>query len=156
MMSHFEPETEGITRERVILEEIQKNPDLHHNALIKKIVPEFMAKTTFEKIRDGLIEKNVISCSLRGNKKFYNITENYQKRSLLLIERITIANFHFLQHELKRLQDNYHHKDVNEKISKSIQFQNNILFALVCFFTARKSLLHNNKEFMEFPSWRSG
>ena len=127
MMSHFEPETEGITRERIILEEIQKNPDLHHNALIKKIVPEFMAKTTFEKIRDGLIEKNVISCSLRGNKKFYNITENYQKRSLLLIERITIANFHFLQHELKRLQDNYHHKDVNEKISKSIQLLKKLL-----------------------------
>ena len=127
MMSQFEPEAEGIERERVILEEIRKYPDLHHNALIKRIVPEFMAKTTFEKTRDSLIEKNVISCSMKGNRKFYTITEDYQKRSLLLIERITIANFHFLQHELKRLQDDYHHKDVNEKISKGIQLLRELL-----------------------------
>lgn len=127
MMSHFEPETEGIERERVVLEEIRKNPNLHHNALIKRIVPEFMAKTTFEKTRDNLIEKNVISCSLKGNRKFYSITENYQKRSLLLIERITIANFHFLQHEIKRLQDDYHHIEVNEKISKGIQLLRELL-----------------------------
>ena len=120
MMSQFEPETNGVERERVILEEIRKNPDLHHNALIKKIVPKFMAKTTFEKTRDNLVEKNVISCAMKGNRKFYTITEDYQKRSLLLIERITIANYHFLQHELKRLQDDYHHKDVNEKISKAL------------------------------------
>ena len=127
MMSHFEPETERIERERVVLEEIRNHPHLHHNALMSRIVPQFMAKSTFERIRNNLIEKKLISCHAKGNRKFYTITENFQKNSLLLIERITISNFHFLQHELKHLKDDYHHKDVNEKISKGIQLLKELL-----------------------------
>lgn len=127
MMSQFEPEEIAIEREGVIIDEIQKNPDLHHNALIKKIVPKHMAKTTFERVRDNLIEKNVISCLMKGNKKFYTITENYEKRSLQLIERMTHLNFQHLQHEIKRLRDDYSHKDVNEKISKGIQLLRELL-----------------------------
>ena len=126
-MSQYERESEEIERERVIIEEMRKNPDLHHNALIKKVVPHFMAKTTFEKTRDKLIEKNIISCSMKGNRKFYHLTENYQKRSLLLIERVTISNFHFLQHELKRLQSDYYHKDTDEKISNGIKLLRELL-----------------------------
>jgi len=126
-MSHFVRETEALERERIIVEKIRENPDLHHNALIKRIVPKFMAKATFEKIRDGLIEKNVISCSIEGNKKFYHLTDNYQKRSLILLERWNISNFQFLQHEFKRLQDDYYHKDINEKISKGIHLLSQLL-----------------------------
>jgi hypothetical protein len=127
MMSQFEPEEIRFEREKAVLEEIRKNPDRHHNALIKALVPKFMAKTTFEKTRDSLIEKNVISCQMKGNKKFYQITENYQKTSMQLIERITHSNFQYLQHETKRLGENFHHKDVNEKISKSIQMLRELL-----------------------------
>ena len=94
-MSQFEPKGTMIEREQAIIKEIKKNPNLHHNALIKRIVPRHMAKTTFEKTRDSLIEKNIISCTTKGNKKFYQITEDLQRKSLLLIERITLANFQF-------------------------------------------------------------
>ena len=69
-MSHYEPNIEMYERERVVLENIKNNPDLHHNALLKIIVPEFMAKTTFEKTRDSLLEKEIISVQMKGNMKF--------------------------------------------------------------------------------------
>ncbi|MFZ8938315.1 MAG: hypothetical protein ACO2Y5_08710 [Nitrosopumilaceae archaeon] len=126
-MSQFEPKETSFEREKVILEMIRKNPDRHHNALIKTVVPKFMAKTTFEKTRDSLIEKNVISCHMKGNRKFYQVTENYQKTSMQLMERITHSNFQYLQHEIKRLEENFYHKDMNEKISKSIQMLRELL-----------------------------
>ena len=127
MMSQIEPEETSFERERVILEGIQNNPNLHHNALIKSIVPKHMAKTTFERTKNRLIEKNILSVSQRGNKKFYSITENYQKNSLQLIERISHLNYQDLQHEIKRAKEDYHHKDVNEKISTSVQLLRGLL-----------------------------
>jgi hypothetical protein len=121
MMSQFEPEEISFERERAILEEVQNNPNLHHNALIKSIVPKYMAKTTFERTKNRLIEKNILSVSQIGNKKFYSITENYQKSSLQLIERISHENYQSLQHEIKKIKEDYHHKDVNEKITTCVQ-----------------------------------
>jgi hypothetical protein len=127
MMSQTEPEETSFERERAILEEIQNNPNLHHNALIKSIVPKYMAKTTFEKTKNRLIEKNVLSVSQIGNKKFYHLTKNYQKNSLQLIERITHENFQTLQHEIKRVEENFHHKDVTEKICLGVQLLRDLL-----------------------------
>ncbi len=126
MMSQFEPEETSIERERAILEEIQKNPKLHHNALIKLMVPKYMAKTTFEKTKNHMLEKNVLSVTIVGNKKFYKITEDYQKKSLQLVERISHENYQHIQHEIKRIKD-YHHKDVNEKISLYSQLLRELL-----------------------------
>ena len=126
MMSQFEPEGTSFERERAILEEIHKNPKLHHNALIKLMVPKYMAKTTFEKTKNHMLEKNVLSVTKRGNKNFYNITENYQKKSLQLVERVSHENYQHLQHEIKRLGD-YHHKDVNEKILTCVQLLRELL-----------------------------
>jgi hypothetical protein len=114
--SQFEPDERIFERERTILEEIQKNPNLHHNALIKLLVPRFMAKTTFEKTKNQLVEKNVLSVNQEGNKKFYQITENYQKKYLQQIERITHENYQNLQHQIKRVKENHEHKNVNEKV----------------------------------------
>ena len=61
------------------------------------------------------VEKSVLSASQRVNWKFYNITENYQKRFQQLIERISNTNYQYLYHEIKRVKEDYHHKDVNEK-----------------------------------------
>ncbi len=127
MMSQIEPEETSFERERVILEGIQNNPNLHHNALIKSIVPKYMAKTTFERTKNRLIEKNVLSVSQIGNKKFYKITENFQKSSLQLIERISHENYQTLQHEIKRAKEDFHHKDVTEKICLSVHLLRGLL-----------------------------
>lgn len=127
MMSQFEPEETSFERERVILEEIKNNPNLHHNALIKSIVPKYMAKTTFEKTKNRLIEKNILTVSQIGNKKFYSITENYQKSSIQLMERISHEKYQILQHEIRRIKDDYRHKDVNEKISTCVQLFKSLL-----------------------------
>lgn len=116
MMSQFEPKEIDFERERVILEEIQKNPNLHHNALIRLIVPKYMAKTTFERTKNNLIEKNIMTFTTKGNRKFYQIAENYEQKSIHLIERITISNFQHLKNEIKKFDGNFHHRDISEKI----------------------------------------
>jgi len=126
-MSRFEANSISFERERAVLDAIRKNPDLHHNGLIKLIVPKYMAKTTFEKTKNHLLEKNVLEVIQKGNRKFYCITENYQKKSQQLIERISHENYQYLQHEVRREKENYHHKDVNEKISKSVQLLRGLL-----------------------------
>ena len=127
MMSQIEPEETSFERERAILEEVQNNPNLHHNALIKSIVPKYMAKTTFERTKNRLIEKNILSVSQIGNKKFYSITENYKKSSLQLIERTSHENYQTLQHEIKRAKEDFHHKDVTEKICLSVHILRRLL-----------------------------
>ncbi len=126
-MSRFEADDISFERERAILDAIRKNPDLHHNGLIKLIVPKYMAKTTFEKTKNRLLEKNVLEVIQKGNRNFYCITEDYPKKSQQLIERISHENYQYLQHEVRREKENYHHKDVNEKISKSVQLLRGLL-----------------------------
>jgi len=126
-MSRFEANNISFERERAVLDAIRKNPDLHHNGLIQLIVPKYMAKTTFEKTKNHLLEKNVLEVFQKGNRKFYCITDNYQKKSQQLIEGISHENYQYLQHEVRREKENYHHKDVNEKISKSVQLLRGLL-----------------------------
>ncbi len=127
MMSQHEPNPEIYERERVVLESIKNNPDSHHNALIKLIVPEFMAKTTFEKTRDSLLEKEIISVHTKGNMKFYYPTENYEHKSQQHIERNTNNSFHDLKLKIKRLDTDYQHKDVDEKIRIANTLLRNLL-----------------------------
>ncbi len=127
MMSHNEPDLEMYERERIVLETIKNNPDLHHNALIKLIVPEFMAKATFEKTRDSLLEKEIISVHIKGNMKFYRQTENYEQKSQQHIERSTNNSFHDLKLKIKRLDTDYQHKDVDEKIRIANSLLRNLL-----------------------------
>jgi len=126
-MSRFEAYNISFERERAVLDAIRNNPDLHHNGLIQLIVPKYMAKTTFEKTKNHMLEKNVLEVIQKGNRKFYCITDNYQKKSQQLIERISHENYQYLQHEVRREKENYHHKDVNEKISKSVQLLRGLL-----------------------------
>ena len=116
MMSRYEPNSEIFERERIVLEMIRNNPDLHHNSLLKLIVPEFMAKTTFEKTRNSLLDKEIITVEMRGNMKFYRPTANYELKSQQHIERNTNNSFHDLKSQIKRLETDYPHKDVDEKI----------------------------------------
>jgi len=127
MMSRYEPNLEMYERERIVLECIKNNPDLHHNALIKLIVPEFMAKTTFEKTRDSLLGKEIISVRIKGNMKFYHPTENYEQKSQQHIERSTNNSFHDLKLKIKRLDTDYQHKDVDEKIRIANSLLRNLL-----------------------------
>jgi len=127
MMSRYEPNLEIYERERIVLECIKNNPDLHHNALIKLIVPEFMAKTTFEKTRDSLLDKEIITVQTKGNMKFYHPTENYEQKSQQHIERNTNNSFHDLKLKIKRLDTDYQHKDVDEKIRIANSLLRNLL-----------------------------
>jgi len=117
MMSHNEPNLETHERERIVFENIKNHPELHHNALLKLIVPEFMAKTTFEKTKNSLIEKEIISVQNKGNMKFYFPTQNYEFKSQQHVERNTNNSFHDLKLKIKKLNTDYSHKDIDEKIT---------------------------------------
>ena len=127
MTSQYEPNLEMYERERVVLERIKENPDLHHNAVLKLIVPEFMAKTTFEKTRDSLLEKEIIFVQLKGNMKFYRLTKNYEHKSQQHMEWSTNNSFHDLKSQIKRLETDYRHKDIDDKIIIANSLLRNLL-----------------------------
>ncbi|MCH8084945.1 MAG: hypothetical protein IIC15_00745 [Thaumarchaeota archaeon] len=129
MISQYEPNLETYERERIVLENIKNNADLHHNALLKIIVPKFMAKTTFEKTRDSLLEKEIITVQRKGNMKFYFLTENYEQKSQRHIERSTTNSFHDLKLKIKKLDVDYPHKDVDQKIIIANSLLRNLLNA---------------------------
>ena len=126
-MTYLEPNSELYERERIVLDCIKNNPNIHHNALLKMIVPEYMAKTTFEKTRDSLLEKQIVSVQKKANMKFYVPTLNYAARFQQHIERITNTSFHNLKNHIKKLETDYQHKDVNEKITIANSLLKNIL-----------------------------
>ncbi|KAF6244551.1 hypothetical protein [Nitrosopumilus sp. b2] len=115
-MSQFEPPLRKYERERILLEHIKENPNLHHNALIKLIVPKFMAKSTFEKTRDSLIDKEIIFVTSKSNMKFYHLTENYEHKSSQHVEQTTNNSFHDVKSQVNRLETDFPHKDIDEKI----------------------------------------
>ena len=127
MIAYVEPNSEPYTRERIIFECIKNNPEMHHNALLKKIVPEYMAKTTFEKTRNSLIDKEIIFVEKKGNMKFYSPTLNYAVKFQQHVERITNTAFHNLKNYIKKLDEDYSHKDVNEKIRITNSVLKNLL-----------------------------
>ena len=118
MMSHFEPRLDSLERERILFDAIKESPQLHHNALLKTIVPMFMAKNTFEKTRDSLLQKGLISTVLKGNMKYYSPTSNYTTKALQNFEKITQNSFHDLKMSVKKLVIDYSHKDVDQKINQ--------------------------------------
>jgi hypothetical protein len=126
-MTYFVINSELYERERIVIEFIKKFPDVHHNALLKMIVPKYMAKTTFEKTRDYLLEREVISVQKKGNMKIYVLTLNYELKSQQHIERLTNTAFHNLKNYIKKLETDYRHKDVNEKITIANSLLKNIL-----------------------------
>ena len=116
MISHSEPTMNHYERERIILQCIRDNPQLHHNGLLKIIVPEYMAKTTFEKTRNSLIEKEIIFVEKKRNMKFYVLTPNYKEKSQQRLEQNTNKTYHDLKLKIKRLDVDYPHKDIDDKI----------------------------------------
>ena len=88
--------------ERVVLESIKNNPNLHHNTLLKQMVPEFMLKTTFEKIWDSLLDNKIIFVKISGNMKFYIIIENYEDKIQYRIEHNTNHFYHDLKLKIKK------------------------------------------------------
>lgn len=59
--------------------------------------------------------------------KFYVPTLNYTTRFQQHIERITNTSFHNLKNHIKKLETDYQHKDVNEKITIANSLLKNIL-----------------------------
>ncbi|MCV0429953.1 hypothetical protein [Nitrosopumilus sp.] len=128
MVSHIEPDLKSYERERVVFEAIKSNPNLHHNALLKQIVPQYMAKTTFEKTRDSLLEKEIIFVKKQGNMKFYFPEPDFEIKFQHRIEQKTNNSFHNLKLQLRRLSTDYPHKDINEKILLIDTILKNLIF----------------------------
>ena len=126
-MSQYEPNSDTYERERIVFETIKNNQNLHHNALLKQIVPEYMAKTTFEKTRDSLLEKEIIIVNNKRNMKFYVPTENYEERQHHRIERNTNNTYRDLKLKIKKLDTDYSHKDVDEKITLANSLLRNLI-----------------------------
>lgn len=150
MMSQLEPNSELYERERVVFETIKDNPDLHHNALIKLIVPKFMAKTTFEKTRDSLLDKEIISVTKKGNMKFYSTVGNYEEKFQHRIEKKTNNSFHDLKLQIKRLDTDYSHKDIDEKIFLANSILKNLIstdtgFTILDSFKNPKKTLYRDE-----------
>ena len=116
MMNRNEPNFNIYERERIILQCIQNNPKSHHNALVKIIVPEFMAKTTFEKSKNSLLNKGIIVAESKGNMKFYASNPNYEEQSQQHLEQNTNKTFHDLKLKISKLDTDYPRKDIDEKI----------------------------------------
>jgi len=127
MMSRYEPNIDLYERERIVLQCICDNPHLHHNGLLKILVPEFMAKTTFEKVRDSLLEKEIIFVEKKGNMKFYIQSPNYKEKSQQRLEQNTNKTYHDLKLKIKRLNTDYLHKDIDEKILIATLLLENLL-----------------------------
>ena len=126
-MSRFEPTVKNYERERIILETIKDNPDLHHNGLISLLVPKYMAKTTFEKSKNSLIEKEILFVKKKGNMKFYIPTPNYKEKSQQRLEQSTNKAFHDIKLKIKNLDVSFPHKDVDEKILIGTMFLKSLL-----------------------------
>jgi len=126
-MTYYETNPKLYERERIIVDFIKKFPDVNHNSLLKMIVPKYMAKTTFEKTRDSLLKKEMISVKKQGNMKIYVSTFNYQQKSLQHFERLTNTSFHNLKNFIKKLEIDYRHKAVSEKISVANSLLRNII-----------------------------
>ena len=116
MMNRNEPNFNIYERERIILQCIQNNPKSHHNALLKIIVPEFMAKTTFEKSKNSLLNKGIIVAEIKGNMKFYASNPNYEEQSQQHLEQNTNKTFHDLKLKISKMDTDYPRKDIDEKI----------------------------------------
>ena len=127
MISHYEPNLDLYERERIVLQCIRDNPHLHHNGLLKILVPEFMAKTTFEKVRDSLLEKEIMFVEKKGNMKFYIQSPNYKEKSQQRLEQNTNKTYHDLKLKIKRLDADYPHKDIDEKILIATLLLENLL-----------------------------
>jgi len=127
MMSRYEPNIDLYERERIVLQCICANPHLHHNGLLKILVPEFMAKTTFEKVRDSLLEKEIIFVEKKGNMKFYIQSPNYKEKSQQRLEQNTNKTYHDLKLKIKRLNTDYLHNDIDEKILIATLLLENLL-----------------------------
>ena len=126
-MSRYKTSIPNYERERIILQCIRDNPHLHHNGLLKIIVPKFMAKTTFEKVRDSLVTKEIIFVEKKGNMKFYVATTNYREKSQQHLEQNTTKKFHDLKLNIKKLDVDFPHKDVDQKISVGTTLLKNLL-----------------------------
>ena len=63
----------------------------------------------------------------RRNMKFYHPTENYKQKSQRHIEWSTNNSFHDLKLQIKKLDTDYAHKDVDEKIIIANSLLRNLL-----------------------------
>jgi len=135
-MTHYEFE---------ILETIQKNPDIHHNALLKLVVPKFMAKKTAEKAIKSLSERGMIYIHKVGRQTQYSFNEGKDqinpedlKKSILIWSLVDAS-------EVKQLKQRYSELSTMQKTAESL-FQIQLALQNISKLTFLEALENPNEE----------
>lgn len=152
-MTYLEPRIESIEREIQVLKFIENNEGLNHNSVLDIIVNQqnLMAKATFEKCIKNLIEKNIVEVEQRGNKKHYQLRQNYDHVHKARLERGTEILFHAVKKELHHIKDGYRHLSVDQKSQKMFKIISNCItissgFTLMDSVKNPKKMLYRDEQ----------
>lgn len=109
----------------IILDEIQKNDLIHHNALKKLVKEKRIVTRKFDQLIKLLIENNSITVARKKNRKYYSIKfdlETYEKELLHDIKR----DLAFTQMDVLMIQQNFSKQNILNKSSHSLFLIKNI------------------------------
>ena len=109
----------------IILDEIQKNDLIHHNALKKLVKEKRIVTRKFDQLIKSLIENNSITVARKKNRKYYSIKfdlETYEKELLHDIKR----DLAFTQMDVLMIQQNFSKQDILNKSTHSLFLIKNI------------------------------
>ena len=110
-MTHYEFE---------VLETIQKNPDIHHNALLRLVVPKFMAKKTAEKSIKSLSQRGMIYIHKVGRQTQYAFNEGKDQINPEDLKKSALIWRMFDELDVKQLKQRYHELPTMQKTSESL------------------------------------
>ena len=109
----------------IILDEIQKNDLIHHNALKKLVKEKRIVTRKLDQLIKSLIENNSITVARKKNRKYYSIKfdlETYEKELLHDIKR----DLAFTQMDVLMIQQNFSKQDILNKSTHSLFLIKNI------------------------------
>lgn len=137
---HLHPKTQDFqAREVKILEIISKNPDIHHNELLRIIEEKkLMAKRTAEKNIRFLLERGIIISHEVGNQKQYAVNVGVEQFDPEKLEKSIIIWSKFDAKELEKLEKVFPKLSIEHKAGESL-----MLIKLVMQNIAQLSLLNS-------------
>ncbi|MCV0372456.1 MAG: hypothetical protein K5793_02765 [Nitrosarchaeum sp.] len=108
-----------------ILDIIQKNPDIHHNALLKIAVPKYMAKKTAEKAVKTLHGRGLIYINKVGRHTQYSFNQGKEQINLDDLKKSVLIWSAFDELDVKNLKQHFSKISSIQKTSEALfQIQN--------------------------------
>lgn len=102
------------------LEIIQKNPDIHHNALLKIVVPKHMAKKTAEKAIRSLSQRGLIFIHKVGRQTQYSFNEGKDQINPEQLKKSILTWTRFDEADTINLKQCYSNLSTIQKASESL------------------------------------